>query len=359
MNRKERLTRLYYNKEVDRPAVYSRTAFPGGDPSYDKLKDYLSEKTELKFHWHCRQEENYDTESFVEEYSEDFERHISILHTPKGDLRSTTLVSFKGQPGLHEEYLLKDDEDIEKYLSLPMPEISGEAASFKKLETEVDDAGIVEIGLGMNPAGFVVELFGSESFAMMSLTSRELIYELCERQTKIMKRKIRFCQDNKLGPFYGMLGEEYLVPPLHGPKDFMDFNVKFDKELIDMIHDENGRIHVHSHGSIKKVFDGFLKMGVDVLHPFESPPSGDISAKEAKAASCGKICLEGNIQVAHMYEHTAEQIRIETFQLISDCFDDHKGLIVSVTASPYIRGKGEECFPQYKAMIDTVLAFGN
>ena len=41
--------------------------------------------------------------------------------------------------------------------------------------------------------------------------------------------------------------------------------------------------------------------------------------------------------------------------LIEDTFDDRAGLIVSPTASPYIYGLGEECFPTYKAMVDTVL----
>ena len=82
---------------------------------------------------------------------------------------------------------------------------------------------------------------------------------------------------------------------------------------------------------------------------------GDITAKEAKEISRGKLCIEGNIQINRMYEVTADEIRAETEQLIKDTFDDKKGLIVSVTASPYIYGQGEVCFEQYKAMIDTVL----
>ena len=82
---------------------------------------------------------------------------------------------------------------------------------------------------------------------------------------------------------------------------------------------------------------------------------GDITAFEAKELACNKLCLEGNIQINHMYEATPEEIRQETGLLIGDAFDDHKGLIVCPTASPYIRDKGEDCFPQIKAMVDTVL----
>ncbi|MBI2951003.1 hypothetical protein HYY27_02860 [bacterium] len=84
---------------------------------------------------------------------------------------------------------------------------------------------------------------------------------------------------------------------------------------------------------------------------------GDITPVEAKEIARGKLCLEGNIQISHMYEHTPEQVQEETEALIEATFDDHRGLIVSTTASPYIRGGGEVCFEQYKAMIDTTLAW--
>ena len=145
------------------------------------------------------------------------------------------------------------------------------------------------------------------------------------------------------------------MPPLHGPKDFYDFNVRYDRPILDLIHDAGGRVHIHCHGSIKRVMQGFVDLGTDVLHPFEAPPMGDITPEEAKAFARGNLCLEGNIQIAHVYEHTPEQVREETEALIEATFDDRRGLIVSTTASPYIRGRGETCFEQYKAMIDTAL----
>jgi len=171
---------------------------------------------------------------------------------------------------------------------------------------------------------------------------------------RIMIRLVKFLVEKQLGPFFSMLGEEYIVPPLHGPKDFYDFNVRYDKPIIDLIHEAKGRIHIHCHGSIKKVFQGFLDMGADVLHPFEAPPMGDITAMEAKNLARGKLCLEGNLQIDGMYEQTPEQIMQQTDALISDVFDDNRGLIVSPTASPYIRGAGHQCLNQYKAMISAV-----
>ncbi len=44
-------------------------------------------------------------------------------------------------------------------------------------------------------------------------------------------------------------------------------------EARELVHEAGGRVHVHSHGSVKGVFQGFVDMGVDVLHPIEPTPS--------------------------------------------------------------------------------------
>jgi len=362
VNRRERLRRCYFNEELDRPGVYSRTLFPEGDPSYDKLKAYLQAHTELKYDWDSEQVEgDYPVDVSTEPYSEDLQRQTVTVHTPKGDLRFSELVRIKGhcdrEPNMRESYLLKSREDAEKYLSLALPEVGGDVSSFFKAREQMGDSGIVDVNLGTNPGGFAASLFGTESFAIMSKTDRDIAHAICERRMNIIINRLKFLVSEGIGPFFSMLGEELIAPPLHGPEDFREFNVKYDKPIIDLIHSSGGRIHIHCHGSIKKVLQDFVDMEVNVLHPFEAPTMGDILPGEAKDIARGKLCLEGNIQIDRMYNATPEEIREETQLLIEAVFDDHKGLIVSPTASPYIYGKGEDCFPQYKAMIDTVLGW--
>lgn len=356
MTRRERMRRAYYHEEMDRPAVYSRTGFPANDPTYDRLKAYLNEHAELKQGWNGRAfETRPEVRHATEPYSDAFERHISVLVTPAGELRSTRLDSLRGLPGLDETFFIKSPADAEAYLSLPMPEIGGDVSSYHAAEAAVGDRGIVDVGLGSNPGGQVAMLCGSDAFAIMSITDRDIMHALCEREMTKTLNALKFLLSRSVGTFFSISGEEYIVPPLHGPADFNDFNVRYDKPIIDLIHEAGGRIHIHSHGSMKKVFPGFLEMGVDVLHPFEPPPMGDVTAREAKQFARGRVSLEGNIQIHHMYEHTPEEVGAETAALIGDVFDDRRGLIVSPTASPYIRGLGVESFPQYKAMIDTVI----
>lgn len=355
MNSRERLTRCFFGLETDRPAVYVRSGYPSNDCTYDDLKQYMATNSDLKKIVNGRIEKDYPVKTQSEYYSKDYVREITTLDTPMGELSCSRYISLNGNSSMSETHLIKTREDAEKYLSLPIPEMEGDISFIADAVREMGERGIVDVSLGINPAGSVAQLIGSENFAIMTLTDRDIIHALCERQLEIIMNTAKFLIGNKIGPFFSMSGEELIVPPLHGVKDFYDFNVRYDKPIIDLVHEAGGRMHIHCHGSVGKVLDGFLEMGTDVLHPFEAPPMGDITASEAKRRVRGKICIEGNIQIAHMYEHTPEQIREETEELIRDAYDDHRGLIVCPTASAYIYGKGGECLKQFKSMVETVI----
>ncbi len=358
LTRRERLRRCYFHEKLDRPGVYTRTGYPPNDPTYDELRAYMEAHTECKAKWGAWQlVEPLPVEATTEPHSEDFERRIRVLHTPKGDLRASHLVSLRGQPGLHEEFFLKDRDDAEKYLSLPLPQIRDDVASFFEADRAIGDAGIVSVTPGRSPGGHVAELFGSERFALMSATDRDVLHALCERERQVTLSVTEVLLTRGVGPFFGMAGEEYIVPPLHGPQDFADFIVKYEKPIFDRIHEAGGRVHVHCHGSIRALIVQFVEMGVDVLHPFEAPPSGDIQPGEAKEAARGRMTLEGNLQIADLYEQSPEEIAAQTEALIGETFDDRRGLIVCPTASPYIRGQGRACLPQYRAMVEAVLGW--
>jgi len=353
---RERLRRCFFHQELDRPAVYCRPNIPPGDATYDPLRKLLQEKADLKFIW--------SGSSLVpgpkvttndEPYSDDFVRRIERMDTPAGQLVCSRLVGLRNQPGMIEKHFLTTREDAQRYLSLPAPEIGGDVAPFFQLERDAADRGLVIIALGMNPAGRIAELFGSENFALMSLTDRDILHALCEREMRVILELVDFLLDRGVCGFFAMAGEEYVAPPLHSPADFQDFNVRYDKPIIDRVHEAGGKVHIHCHGPIKTVLDAFLEMGVDVLHPLEPPPMGDIEPGEAKQRVRGRMCIEGNIQIGDMYEKSPEQIRGQTAELIEAAFDDRRDLIVCPTASPYIPRAGGQCIEQFRAMIDTVL----
>ncbi|HUV06609.1 MAG TPA: uroporphyrinogen decarboxylase family protein [Spirochaetia bacterium] len=356
---RERIHRCYNHLEVDRPGVYIRW---GGmednqDVTYRELKRLVLEKTDRKQLILAEQfVGSPPIKSYLEPYDQDFDCRVTLLETSRGNLVQRDLVGRHGQPGYRKEHFLKEEADAEKYLSLPYPDIGGDCSAFFAALETMGDRGVVESDLGLNPASIVVELFGTEIFAILSIEGRETLHRLMARECEIKCRLVRYLLERGIGPYFAMSGEEYLVPPLHGREDFFDFNVRYDRPITDLVHDAGARVHVHCHGSIESVIDGFVALGADVLHPFEAPPLGDITPKKAKEALRGKVTLEGNIQIGDMYGKHPGEIRDQVRDLIADGFEDHRGLIVCPTASPYIPGAGERCTPNYRAMVEAVLS---
>lgn len=362
MSSRERLLRCFRHEEMDRPAVFVRW---GGmetntDPTYAELKRLTLEKTDRKTSWSTRfLVQGPPARTFSEPVDERFYRLVTVLSTPKGELIRKDLVGRWDQPGYCEEHFLKSVDDCRRYLSLAMPSIAGDCASFRSAESAMADRGIVDVDLELNPAGAVVELLGSERFALFSMDERELVHQLIERECQLDCALARHLVAQRVGPCFSFSGQEYIVPPLHGRRDFFEFNVAYDRRVTDILRATGGRVHVHCHGSIASVLDGFIELGADVIHPFEAPPIGDVTPRQAKLALGERVSLEGNIQIGDMYTKGPSEIRTQVRDLVRDAFDDRKGLTVCATASPYRPGDGALCLENYRAMIEEVLALSS
>lgn len=355
MTSKERLRRAFFHEVMDAPGVCCRASFPGGDPTYAPLIEYLEECSDLKRVWNARScVSGPPVVNEVEPHSVDFERHVETLVTPIRELRAARLVSLKGEPGTHESFMIGSRADAEAYLSSPMPAIGGAVDSFFEAEQALDERGIVAVCIGTNPGGRAAALMGTENFALFSVSARDVVEALCEREMRILLELVKFLVERGVGPFFSLSCEELTASPLRGPSDFRDFIVRYDKPIVDLIHEAGGRMRVHCRCRVKSFLQDFVDMGVDVLHPVEPPPLGDITAAEAKTLARGRLCLESNIRIGNMHGHSPEAIKRETELLIADAFDDRRGLIISPTDSPLIRGEGHECMARYKAMVETV-----
>ena len=252
-----------------------------------------------------------------------------------------------------EKYFLECPEDAEKYLSLPPQVPSGELESFSQTVASMGERGIVEIYLGFNPAGIVAELFGTEQFAIMSVEHRDVLHELMARQMQETLTLARHVLAKGGGPYFAMLGEEYLVPPIHGPRDFRDFNLRYDRPIVDLIHEAGGLVHVHCHGSLGAVLEDFVEIGPDVLHPVEAPPMGDVTPAEFKRVVGGRTCMEGNVQIADILEGDLVAIAEQVAGLMRDVWlPERRGLIVAPTASPYLPQMTPQMLANYTALVE-------
>lgn len=288
---------------------------------------------------------------------EDRRDEVRTVTTPDGPLVSVTRHSMDGIPGMIMKHFISDEEDYERFLSIPYEQVPQDAEPFFVADRRVGQKGIVLVTLSYNPLGMVFDLLGSETLAIWSLMHRDrirvLLSELARRHQDLAKTLLKA----GVGPFFGTLGHEACLPPLQSPTDFDEFIVKVDKLSMDCIHDAGSMVHIHCHSRLKAVLDGFVELGTDILHPFEAPPMGDITLKEAKERVRGRICIEGNLQIGDLMRCTPEEIRQMTRQIVRDA-GDGGGLVLCPTASPYEPVLSQRTLENYLSFIRAGLEFG-
>jgi len=192
---------------------------------------------------------------------------------------------------------IKTEEDAEKWLSLPhkITEPDIETDSYFELLEKTGDRTILMVGIG--EAMYAIEaMMGSETFGFFLMDHRELLHEMITRPYQNIENVVKYYLSKDVGDYYGWVGPELCIPPLASPKDFRDFCFKYDKPIIDLIHDAGKLVWVHCHGDMKPVLTDFVEMGVDCLNPIEPPPIGGLTLAEAKKVVGGRMTLDGGVQ---------------------------------------------------------------
>ena len=142
---------------------------------------------------------------------------------------------------------------------------------------------------------------------------------------------------------FNMSGAEYALPPLMSPREFDEFVLVYDRQIIDLVHSYDRRIYCHSHGKVRSFLPRFVEMGADGLHPLEPVgATGDCDIGEVKAEFAGDICLIGNIQYddlarlpGHMVRDLVRDVVLSAkpgggFMLSPSCTPFHNPMPISV-----------------------------
>jgi len=169
-------------------------------------------------------------------------------------------------------------------------------------------------------------LIGSENFALWSLEAEDLMREAIRAFSARLEDHVKAALQAGVRGVFAWIGPEVCIPPLMSPGAFRKYVVDVDKPLIDLIHDGGGRVSVHCHGGMRAVIQGFLDMRVDVLHPIEPPPMGDITLPEAFDILGDRMAVEGNIQTHDIIVGTRDALR-ETIHAALDAGRGHRHIL--------------------------------
>jgi uroporphyrinogen-III decarboxylase len=366
MTGKERVLRTLRREPVDRVPV-STYQMAGCDPelwfnqqpSYAKLMEFINETTDwICGCWYGRANlalEEIQTEEKWQEGELIFKR--VTIHTPKGDLTSLR----RDQRNLHTtwitEHLLKSMSDLEKWLSIPYEPDEVDVGRIRKSEERIGEKGIVSVGLG-DPILTIADLFSFQDFLLNWATHRARILHamdvIFERQYAELKELL----DLGAGPLFCIVGPEYATPPYVPPDDFRELVVRYDKRLIELIHDHGGFVRIHCHGNVGKVLAMFVEMGADGADPVEAPPSGDIELAEVKKLYGDDLVIFGNIQMRDL-EYAAPD---EMDELVRKCMESAKeggGYVLMPTTVPIKAPLEPQTDANYRVFIEAGLKYGS
>ena len=226
--------------------------------------------------------------------------------TPAGNLRQISRLHRGGKPGYTRKHQIETVEDARRWLSIPEADLP-DASAFSARVDQIGERGLVMAGL-REPMYTVNDATGSEVWGYWLHDERELLHEMVAKAAGREYAILRRYLDQGVGPLFGYVGPELCIPPLASPADFDDFVTRYDKPMIDMIHDAGGLVWVHCHGDMDPVLERFADMGLDCLNPMEPPPVGRLTLADAKERVGGRITLEGGIEVGDFQLLSPDQL---------------------------------------------------
>ena len=363
MTSRERLITAFHKGKPDRlpisvrgVRIFDEAWLRSRHPTYRPLIDYVREKTDPVVFWSAgwghgltAVEPEAESQRVVEEDG-DWRVVETRLETPLGPLTQRYRHSKRGKPGLRTKAFITTPEEAERLLSVPHRPIEPDLGAYRALVERVGEEGLVVPMLG-GAMMWLHQMMDSETLALWSVTHRGLLRRLLDTFNDRVLELTEKLLAGGCGPVLGSIGQELATPPLLGPADFEEFVVAYDREVFDLIHRRGAVVHVHCHGKMRQVLDGFLRSGVDSLHPVEAPPLGDITLREFRRRVGLRIAVKGNIQIGDLYAGRPEEIARQVRRGF-EAAGRQGAFILAATASPFWPELPRRALRNYRAMID-------
>jgi hypothetical protein len=239
-------------------------------------------------------------------------QHTTILHTPKGDLKWV----YEEDEGILTQWDIHRPvqcvEDVERLLSVPYAFVPPDPSAFEPFRRHRAEMGVYAVG-GAGVNSMVAMLCGIMAYELLLewvMVEPEIIKRLADTWLERTGEKVDWLLAQGVGPFWHFNGVERAAPPMMGPRQWAQWVVPYDGEIMRRIKaaDPEARIHVHCHGKVRTLLDSFVEMGVDSTDPVEPPPQGDADIAEVKTTYDGRLVFLGNIEFLDMETRQPQEI---------------------------------------------------
>ena len=214
----------------------------------------------------------------------------SVIEGPHGDLYSRfqrTEIT-----GAHVEFFCKNSDDVHNLLALPYEPPTVDVTPFIERKDEIGELGIVGTGL-TNPGGIPARFLSPADYSIMWLDDRETFMELVRVAAERCYHWVEECCRQGVDCFR-IIGGEFASTQL-GPEGFRETMLRFDKPMVEIMHEHGALAHYHNHGPMGAFLEMLAEIGMDSLDPLEGPPWGDTTLAECKQRIGDRVCLLGNL----------------------------------------------------------------
>jgi hypothetical protein len=346
MTSRQRLLALLRGEPVDRCGVcaYGFDGFNrpqlSNDPGCAELVKLIDAETEVMLGWAPRTEGNIYL-SASPDVSESEDRRMeqdhtvirTTIHTPRGDLHSLCVRHEGVETTWKVEHLLKTDEDVERFLSMPYvrPRVDGD--DFAEALARVGERGLVKLEIA-DPICHVADLFEFGEFTVRAWREPATIRRLLDA----MAPRVYDWLDGVLalgvrGAVVRLCGPEYASEPYLSPGLFRELVIEYDLPIARKIHDAGCYLRLHSHGRLANILDAILDLEPELLEPVEGPPSGDITMAELARRVGRKCVLMGNLEPRDLELASGEQVEALVREIMKSAAG-RSPLIVAPTDGP-------------------------
>lgn len=362
---RERLTRMFAGKEIDRIPIWLLAP-------YHKVSYYAD-----IYNLECYKE----IVGYIDKYCDTFDRRnfdtgfcyssspeIIIEKIDKksnyGSISGEKIIykdiSFSksiqtGTSGTIIKHFVDDINQLEKILELPYKPVRPDLTRFFTEKQELGDKGLMMMDIG-DPLVPLYHLMNAEDFSIFSMTDYDKLLEFMDEMYRRVHSLYKYLLERDAGDAFFIVGAEFAGPPLVSPEKFNEMSVRYVKGICSLIKEYNKISIVHYHGNLFKVLKGMKEINPDGLHTIEAPPIGDCTITQAREILGKDMALIGNIQ----YDDLVHREKEEIDEMVRLAIDEGRTgkFILSPTAGPYEEYINEKTIQNYLTFIKAGIKYG-
>lgn len=369
MTRRERLMATLEGRPVDRPAVsfYEiggwEMAEDGdefnvwNDPSWRPLVDLAHARTDVirmvPPAW--KKADGGELESLTRRESWRVGNSRFTRTSIRVGNRALTSVSRRDRDTQTEwvtEHLLKDVEDLDAYLSLPLPPVrEPDTSAMLAVEEALGDAGILMVDTG-DPICAAAGLFSMGDYTVTAMTEGPRFHRLLQRFAAVMQPECERISRALPGRLWRIYGPEYAGEPYLPPRLFDEYVVRYTGPMVDAVRAQGGYPRIHSHGRLRGILPHIAGMRPAGLDPLEPPPQGDMELEEIRRAIGADIVLFGNIEAADIENLPPPEFEKKVLKALREgTAGAGRGFILHPSSCPYGRTITPRTMENYRTMV--------